>query len=900
MSNQILPSNLIVKNYKTLYFMSVPLIYFLLLTRDLRTYKSCIDVCLIPRDYVKNFLSSDVLKNKIKSTFSLKRNLSRFLRISFLNRNRIKIKYYFMRFKFTYNFYFYLLQQKNLKSKTKNNRSYLPNLNFLHMYFFGNTVSLKRNWFFLTGGLISPFYSEFQNKKKWARRKLHFSLLNNNNFFRFNKFTNVDFMSTDSGSDKNALFKKIYMNNVFYFTKLDLNFQDFKYFVKLSSLRTIKNTSDWLNSKPYLFLNNFPLIFSNHYFSNSVVYSIFKLYSKLFKFQKKKMTVGKLWSDYWFKKFDNFSKTKVLRKSYEPRLFKVNFLAFKSTTTTLYNHSHFCNHFVDRLDTGIPQTRAQTRRTTTFTKNFKLKNQLKWMKLWLLKVRFIRKKNLLLKLIVRFKKITTRLSLHKLEILRNAFAFTRAGIKKTLLQANLSKENMRIRKMYTKKIKKLILLSILDLKPKKIYDRIISYRYIILPVYGRNFTGKISLNNLIWSKKLNFFLADFLLSGKNAVLSGKGLSILSQSKVRSYRFFFVKLPVVFNKFSVKFTSPFHGFLFLSSNVVLGYTSTKLNNTHYIKKLMYSFALKNDMQRYILRKYIRNRVSSVVYNNFSSKTYKSLDYYKSLNKSSITKNTNLATTSNFYEIFSHARNLLHQNFLSKKWTSYESFFSFHSSINNPNTNFSIKRIKFKPGYMIMWRNARQVLKQSIGVNFRYQHRLTRYLSKFKKFINFKFFVNIEMQLINIIIRSRLVPDVLTGETIINNGIVYVNGYNCCNHFFQLYSGDFVQLIVNIKYYIIHRWMLNWVNKRRLRLRSKARSKFVNYNQSEEKKRSYLLPDWVLFSKYTNSDVSKFLEVDYLTLSIFVLYEPFLWNDINPYTVLGTRFGIINLYNWKYIT
>ena len=76
--------------------------------------------------------------------------------------------------------------------------------------------------------------------------------------------------------------------------QLDLNFQDFKYFVKLSSLRTIKNTSDWLNSKPYLFLNNFPLIFSNHYFSNSVVYSIFKLYSKLFKFQKKKMTVGKL------------------------------------------------------------------------------------------------------------------------------------------------------------------------------------------------------------------------------------------------------------------------------------------------------------------------------------------------------------------------------------------------------------------------------------------------------------------------------------------------------------------------------------------------------------------------------------------------------------------------------
>lgn len=898
MLNQTLSNNLIVKNYKNIHFMSVPLIYFLLLTGNLRLYKNFIDMCLIPHDYIKNFLNYEMLGNKPKPTLSLKRNLSRFLRISFLNRNRIKTKYYFMRFKFTYNFYFYLVQQKKLYTQTKNNRPYPFSLNFLHSYFLDNTSCLRRNWFFLTGGLISPFYSEFQNKKKWARRKLQFTLLNNNSFFRFSKFTNFDLMSDKAGLEKNTLFKKIYINNIFYFTKLDLNFQDFKYFAKLMSLRTIKNTSDWLNSKPYLFLNNFPLIFSNHYFSNSVVYSIFKLYSKLFKFQKKRMTVGKLWSDYWFKKFNNFSNTKVLRKSYEPRLFKVSFLSFKLPTISLYNQFGDNSRFIDLIGNKTPQSR--TRRVITSAKNSKLRNQFKWMKLWLLSLRFIRKKNLLLFLLVRFKKIATRLRLHKSKTFCNVFNSTRSLIKKTLLQSNLSKENIRIRKMYTKKIKKLILLSVLDLKPKKIYDRVLFYRYLILPAYNQRCTEMVKLSSIPWQKKHNFFLMDFLLSDKTSILSGKKLSILGKSKVQSYRFFFVKIPVIFSKFSIKFISPFHGFLFLSSNVVLGYTSTKLNNTHYIKKLMYSFALKNDMQRYVLRKYIKNRVSSVVYHSFSSKTYKTLDYYKNLNKSPITSTTNSTFTSNFYEIFSHARNLLHQNFLSKKWTDYESFFNFHSSINNPNTNFSIKRVKFKPGYMIMWRNARQVLKQSIGVNFRYQHRLTRYLSKFKKFINFKFFVNIEMQLLNIIIRSRLVPDLLTGETIINNGIVYVNGYNCCNHFFQLYSGDFVQFIINIKYYILHRWMLNWVNKRRLRLRSKARSKFVNYNQSEEKKRSYLLPDWVLFSKYTNSDVSKFLEVDYLTLSIFVLYEPFLWNDINPYTILGTRFGIINLYNWKYIT
>jgi hypothetical protein len=33
---------------------------------------------------------------------------------------------------------------------------------------------------------------------------------------------------------------------------------------------------------------------------------------------------------------------------------------------------------------------------------------------------------------------------------------------------------------------------------------------------------------------------------------------------------------------------------------------------------------------------------------------------------------------------------------------------------------------------------------------------------------------------------------------------------------------------------------------------------------------------------------------------VLYEPFLWTDLNPYSLIDQRFGIINLYNWKYIT
>lgn len=82
---------------------------------------------------------------------------------------------------------------------------------------------------------------------------------------------------------------------------------------------------------------------------------------------------------------------------------------------------------------------------------------------------------------------------------------------------------------------------------------------------------------------------------------------------------------------------------------------------------------------------------------------------------------------------------------------------------------------------------------------------------------------------------------------------------------------------------------------MRLRKVSRRKAVAAASSDEKQRSRLVPHWVLFSKNSVSDVAKYVEVDYFTLSAFVLYEPFLWLDFNSYDLIGTRFGIINMYN-----
>lgn len=66
-------------------------------------------------------------------------------------------------------------------------------------------------------------------------------------------------------------------------------------------------------------------------------------------------------------------------------------------------------------------------------------------------------------------------------------------------------------------------------------------------------------------------------------------------------------------------------------------------------------------------------------------------------------------------------------------------------------------------------------------------------------------------------------------------------------------------------------------------------------SDDKQQSNLMPNWILKNKNLITDVSKFIEVDYFTLSVFVIYEPFNLLDINPYNFISARYGVINLYN-----
>jgi hypothetical protein len=116
-------------------------------------------------------------------------------------------------------------------------------------------------------------------------------------------------------------------------------------------------------------------------------------------------------------------------------------------------------------------------------------------------------------------------------------------------------------------------------------------------------------------------------------------------------------------------------------------------------------------------------------------------------------------------------------------------------------------------------------------------------------------------------------------------------------------DFIQLVVTLWYYILSRWFLNLTIKRSKKFKRLVfrKNKPHQYRLSKNRKvRSSYIPNWIYTVYFDDMDTKPYLEVDYFTLSVFIITEPYLISYFRPDDILDLNKGIYLLYNWKYIT
>jgi len=117
--------------------------------------------------------------------------------------------------------------------------------------------------------------------------------------------------------------------------------------------------------------------------------------------------------------------------------------------------------------------------------------------------------------------------------------------------------------------------------------------------------------------------------------------------------------------------------------------------------------------------------------------------------------------------------------------------------------------------------------------------------------------------------------------------------------RIFVGDIVQVVISLNYYIIYRWLTNWYFQHTLKLTKyiQYRSNKSRYDLSKQKSSKY--PDWLFRSIGRHSDIPKYLEVDFFTLSSFMIYDPIQSLDQSFVTLLENRERIYDMYNWKFI-
>ena len=390
-----------------------------------------------------------------------------------------------------------------------------------------------------------------------------------------------------------------------------------------------------------------------------------------------------------------------------------------------------------------------------------------------------------------------------------------------------------------------------------------------------------------------------LLSTTRLQLVTKGCSnylfsnILKQSSpdttLTSRSFKFMRAEII-SYYDLPFIFSNVGFLFLSTNT----TQVSLDS-HYdrsmararINKHRLSFFIKNDIKRvYLKRPGLLKLLSSFMEDDSLTNVDLFFSSQWRLSQGNL-KEPNTRLASQFFNSSIEPGRYLNQ---------YSTDLG-DGSLAQP---LSVKRIRFKPGYQRIWRRAREAINFTLNFNCRYQIGLTKRLMWLRRLKRTNALRLQEVTLQKTLLNSHFVFDLSSSLALVQSNTVYVNGINSKNPNLKLFVGDFIQLIVSLRYYIVYRWLINWNNYHNLRFRKLLNFKNNSSRSDLSKQVSRHLPDWIFTIGYKTLDIPKYLEVDYFTLSAFYIYEPLTLNDYHPLTHLDARPEIYTMYNWKYIT
>lgn len=185
--------------------------------------------------------------------------------------------------------------------------------------------------------------------------------------------------------------------------------------------------------------------------------------------------------------------------------------------------------------------------------------------------------------------------------------------------------------------------------------------------------------------------------------------------------------------------------------------------------------------------------------------------------------------------------------------------------------------------------RSILLSFFKYNLKRQFKKNKFISKLVK-LPFNFYLNnFEFSLSNILSRSSFFFNQRDIHFFLKNGFFFVNGLNLKNINYVFNVNDVFTVLFNKYYFFYYKYIINNIyNKNNI-------SNYIfKKNKNNNLKKN---PLWLYNTFFVKEDVPNYMEVDFLILSLKIIYKPFFFNEYNFMFFKLLNFYQKRLYNWK---
>ena len=457
----------------------------------------------------------------------------------------------------------------------------------------------------------------------------------------------------------------------------------------------------------------------------------------------------------------------------------------------------------------------------------------------------------------------------------------------------------------------------------------INYFNLLLKSKNKYLTSEIYFSFSYFSFKTLFFLIKF----KN----------FNNINIKKYNKYLLDLIFRFTNHSIKACSIFNNFLLNIQKKNYFFFATN-NNFLYFKSPTVA-----SIGDYISVVFTRNVQITVGYFNILPLNYTLSGYYSPFIVRA-KKALFFSKTSFFINIMKYD---LYENKVTNSYEKYKLYFIFFSTVYNFNLSilfFSIlkKKINFlkysnfikqynifnlkdieildnlnylKLNWILTSKINRYHLKNMKSINIQSKHKHTLkfhrnnynniFFTKFRSYrlskifkkisyfnkIFIKHYMELETSLLFLIIRSNFAFNLLDSKWLIKNGYVFINGFVCYNTNYLVKKNDRIQFIIHKNEYIYNRFIISTSITRFCRMWTSI-YKYFNIKKQPYKTQPTSKRKWLIKSLWNEVDIPKFMEIDYIINTIFIIYNPISNKDIFPFFLSELKMAIIKLHNWKY--